>query len=83
MPDAHISMRQNMKEEPSYELIGLESHGLLFITIGIVPPAEGDVVVLDFEDTIVTDSDPVGISTKILKDTLGSVERWLAIYNCW
>ena len=36
-----------MKEEPSDELIGLESHGLLFIPIGIVPPAEGDIAVLD------------------------------------
>jgi len=46
-------MGQYMKEEPSYELIGLESHDLFFITIGIVPPAEGDIAVLDFEDTIV------------------------------
>jgi hypothetical protein len=70
-----------MKKEPSYELIGLDSHGLLFITIGIVPPAEGDITVIDFEDTIVTDSYPVGISAQILKDTLSSVERWLAIDN--
>jgi hypothetical protein len=74
-------MGQYMKKEPSYELIGLESHGLLFITISIVPPAEGDIAALDFEDTIVTDSDPVGISAQILKNTLGSVERRLAIDN--
>jgi hypothetical protein len=70
-----------MKEEPSYELIGLESHDLFFITIGIVPPAEGDIAVLDFEDTIIADSDPVGISAQILKDTLSAVERRLAIDN--
>jgi len=35
-----------MKEEPSDELIGLESHDLLFIPVGIVPPAEGDIAVL-------------------------------------
>jgi hypothetical protein len=70
-----------MKEEPSDELIGLESHGLLFITICIVPPAEGDITVMDFQDTIVTDSDPVGISAQILKDTLSAVKRWLAIDN--
>ena len=70
-----------MKEEPSDELIGLENHGLLFITIGIVPPAEGDIAVLDFEDTVIADSYPVGISAQILKDTLGAVERWFAIDN--
>ena len=70
-----------MKKEPSYELIGLERHGLLLIRIGIVPPAEGDSTVLDFEDTVITDSNPVGISAQILKDSLGAVERRLAIDN--
>lgn len=64
MSDAHISMGQYMKKEPSDELISLESHGLLFITIGIVPPAEGDIAVLDLEDTIIADSNPVGISAQ-------------------
>jgi len=74
-------MGQYMKKEPSYELIGLDGHGFLFITICIVPPAERDTAILDFKNTIVTDSDPVGISAQILKDTLGSIERRLAIDN--
>ena len=74
-------MGQYMKKEPSDELIGLESHGLLFITIGIVPPAEGDIAVLHLEDTVIADSDPVGISAKVLKDTFSAVERWFAIDN--
>ncbi|OGW43461.1 MAG: hypothetical protein A2Y66_08245 [Nitrospirae bacterium RBG_13_41_22] len=74
-------MGQYMKKEPSDELIGLESHGLLFIAIGIVTPAEGDIAVLDFEDTVITDSDPVGISAQVLEDTLGAIERRLAIDN--
>jgi hypothetical protein len=72
-------MGQYVKKEPSDKLSGLESHGLLFITIGIIPPAERDVAVPDFEDTVITDSDPVGISAQILKDTLCAVERRLAI----
>jgi hypothetical protein len=70
-----------MKEEPSYELISLEIHDLLFIPICIVSPVERDITVMDFEDTIIADSDPVGISAQILKDTLCSVEGWLAIDN--
>ena len=81
MSDSHISTGQYMKKEPSNELIGLESHGLLFIPIGIVPPAEGDIAVLDIEDTVIADSDPVGISAQVLKDTLGAVKRRLAIDN--
>ena len=55
-----------MKEEPSYELIDLESHGLLFIAIGIISPAEGDMAVPDICDTVIADSDPVGISAQVL-----------------
>jgi hypothetical protein len=67
-----------MKEEPSYELIGLDSHGLMFVPIGVIPPAEGDIAALDIEDTVIADSNPVGISAQILKDTIGTIERWLA-----
>ena len=74
-------MGQYMEKEPSYKLIGLQSHGLLFITIGIVPPTERDIAVMQLEDTVITDSDPVGISAQILKDTLSALKRWLAIDN--
>lgn len=70
-----------MKEEPSYELIGLDSHGLLFITIGIVPPAEGYIAVLNIEDMIVADRYSMSISAQILEDTFGAIKRRFAIYN--
>lgn len=81
MPDADISRGEHMKEEPSDELIGLESHSLLFISISIVPPAKGYIAVLYFEDTVIADSNPVGISAKVLKDALGTIERRLAVDN--
>jgi hypothetical protein len=74
-------MRQYMKEEPSDELIGLESHSLLFIPIGIVAPTEGDIAVLGFDNTVIADRDPVGISAQILKNTLSAIERRFAIDN--
>jgi hypothetical protein len=74
-------MGKYMKEEPSYELIGLESHGFLFIAIGIVPPAEGYIAVLELEDTVIADRYSMSVSAQILEDTLGAIERWLAIDN--
>jgi hypothetical protein len=79
--DADISRGKDMKEEPSDELIGLESHSLLFIPIGIVPPAERDIAFLNLEDTVIADGDPVGISAKVLKDTINTVKGRLAINN--
>ena len=70
-----------MKKEPSYELIGPEGHGLLFITIGIIPPAERDIAVLDIDDTVIADSNPVGIPAQVLEDTLGAIEGRLTIDN--
>jgi len=70
-----------MEKEPSDELMGLDSHGFLFITIGIVPPAKGDIAILYVEDTVVADSDPVGISAQILKDTLGAVKGRFTVDN--
>jgi len=70
-----------MKKEPSDELISLESHGLLFIPISIVPPAERNIPILDFKDTVIADSDPMGISAKVLKNSLNTVEGRLAIDN--
>ena len=81
MSDTHIAMRKHREEEPSDELLSFERHGLLFITIGIGPPTEGDSAVLEFEDTVITDSDPVGISAKVLKDTLNTVKWRLAVDN--
>ena len=70
-----------MEEEPSDELIGLESHGLLLLTIGVVPPPEGDIAVLDLEDAVIADSDSVGISAQVFKDTLSPIKGRLAIDN--
>jgi len=70
-----------MEEEPSDELINLQNHGLLFIPIGIVTPAEGDIAVLHIEDTVIAYSNPVGVSAEIFEDTFGAIERRFAIDN--
>ena len=81
MSNAHVAVRQNVQKEPSDEVIGLELHGLLLITVGVVPPQKGNPVVLDLEDAVITDGDPVGISAEILKDALGSIEGRFAIHD--
>ena len=55
-----------MKEEPSDELTGLEGHSLLFVTIGIVPPAEGHIAILDLENAVIAYSNSVSISPQVL-----------------
>jgi len=70
-----------MKKEPPDELASLECHGLLTVVVGIISPEERDIATLDIKDAVVTDRDPVSISAEVLKDTLGTIEGWLAIHN--
>ena len=63
----------------SDELVDLQRHNLLLIAICIITPQERDLAVLDIEDAVIADSDPVGISAQVLKDPSGSVEWRFAI----
>jgi hypothetical protein len=77
--DANIACRQDMKKEPSDKLVGLQGHGLLTVMVCIILPEEGNLVVLEGEDAVITDGDPVGISAEVLKDPLRAIEGGFAI----
>jgi hypothetical protein len=75
----HIARGQNVKQEPSDELVCLEGHGLLAVVVGIISPQEGNIAVLDGNDAVIADRDSVGISAEVLKNTHGAIEGRLAI----
>ena len=79
MTDANIACRQDMKKEPADKLIGLKGHGFLTVMVGIIAPEEGNFAVLEGEDAVITDGDPVGISAEVLKGPFGAIEGWFAI----
>jgi len=68
-----------VKKEPSDKFICLQRHGLLTVLICVISPAERDIAVPDGEDSVIAESDPVGISAEILKDPLGAIEGRFAI----
>jgi hypothetical protein len=68
-----------MKEESSDKLVGLEGHGLLTVMVGIIPPEEGNLAVLEGEEAVITDGDSMGISAEVLKDPLGAIEGRFAV----
>jgi hypothetical protein len=81
MPDSYISIRQNMEEESSDKLLCFQRHDLLLVTVGIVPPSEGNGTILKRKDTVIADGDSVGISAQILQDPLGPLKGRLAVDN--
>ena len=70
-----------MKKESSDKLVSLERHGLLAVVIGIISPQKRNIIVLDGEDAVIADGNPMGISAEVLKDTLGAIKGRLAIDN--
>ena len=70
-----------MKKEPSDKFIRLQRHGFLTVIVCIISPQKRDIAVPDVEDSVVTDSDSVGISAEVLKDPLGAIEGRFAIDN--
>ena len=72
-----------MKKEPADKLVGPEGHSLLTVMVGIIPPEERNLAVLEGEDAVITDGDAVGISTKVLKGPLGAIEWGFAVDDPW
>jgi hypothetical protein len=79
MSDSDITMRKDMKEESSYKLISAESHNPLLIAIGIIAPSEGNLSVMEPENAVIADSDPVGVSSEVLKDSVDACKWRLTI----
>src|SRR5271166_5349239 len=55
------STGENMEEESPDELLGREGHDFLLIVIAVVPPVELDLPVLDIQQSMVGNRDPVEI----------------------
>jgi len=77
--DPDIARGQYMKKEPADKFIGLQRHGFLTVPVCIIPPEKGNLAVLDGEEAVITDRDPMGISAEVLKDPFGAIEGRLAI----
>ena len=76
MSYADIAMWQDMKKEPSNELVCTECHGLLTVVVRIISPEERYIAVADFEDAVIADGDSMGISAEVLKNSLSAI-KWL------
>ena len=73
------SFGQNVEQEPTDELLGGECHGLVTAVVAIVLPAKLNLPVVEPEQAIVRDSNPVGVPCDVLEDLLRSAERWLGV----
>jgi len=79
MTDFHKALRQNVHEESADELKGGNSHHFPTVVILVIAPFECNLTVLDFEDTVIGDSDAMCIASEIFHNTGGGFEWRFAV----
>ena len=77
--DAHQSAGQNVKQETAQELMSGNSHDLLLAAVSIVPPAEGDAIVLEGHEAMVGDGDAMGVAGQVVEHMFGAAKGWLGV----
>ena len=68
-----------MKQEAAQKLMGGNGHDLLLAAMGIVSPAEGDVIVFKGYEPMVGDGHAMGVACQIVEHMFGATERWLGV----
>ncbi len=59
--------------------MGGNGHDLLLAAVSIVPPAEGDVIVVEGNEAMVGDGDAMGVARQVVENVLGAAEGRLGI----
>jgi hypothetical protein len=72
-PDEAVG--HDVEQEAADELLGLERHDLHAIPVGVVLPAEADDPVVEAEEAVVGEGDPVRIAAEVLEHWGGAGER--------
>jgi hypothetical protein len=72
--DANKAAGQHMQQEATQELFRFDRHHSLVISMGIISPAEGDLVVGEGDQAMVGDGDTMSIAGEIAEDMMGTAE---------
>jgi hypothetical protein len=77
--DADKAAGENMEQETAQELVRGEGHHPLLITVRIIFPAEGNLVLVEGHETVVGNGHAMGVAGEIAQHMLGTAERRLGI----
>ena len=77
--DANEAAGQHMQQEAGQELFRCDRHHSLAISVSIISPAEGDLVVGEGDQAMVGDSDAMSVAGEIAEDMMRAPERGFGI----
>lgn len=74
MANADQALGQNVHQEPAQELIRGDRHDLLLAAVRIIFPAKRHSIILDGNQSMVGDGDPMCITTEVVQNMVGTTE---------
>ena len=77
--NTHEAVGEDMQEEAAQELRDRKFEFALLVAVSGVPPAEGDLVLLEIDDAMVGNGDTVGVAAQVFQNMIGAAERRLAV----
>lgn len=77
--DADKAARQDVEQEAAQELMRAERHHSLLIPVGIILPAESNLVMLESHEAMVGDGYAMGIAGEIAEYMVGTAEGRLGV----
>ena len=73
------SAREHVQEESADELAGVETHDLALVAVGVVAPAEPNMLGVEVDEAVVGDGALVGVAPEVGEDVGGAGERRFSI----
>ena len=70
---------QNVEKEASQELLRGKRHRSLLAAVGIILPAESDLIIVERHEAVIGDGHAMGVAGEVTDDLLRSAERWFGI----
>ena len=77
--DADKAAGQDVEQEAAQELLRTERHHSLLISVGIILPAESNLVMLESHEAMVGDGHAMGVAGEIAEHRMGTAEGGLGI----
>jgi len=77
--DADKAAGQDVEQEAAQELLRTECHHSLLISVGIILPAESNLVMFQSHEAMVSDGYAMGIAGEIAEHMMGTAEGGLGV----
>jgi hypothetical protein len=72
--DFDEALGEDVEEKATDELQSIEGHDVLAVSLSVVLPTKGDPAFVQRDQTLVGDSDAVGVASEVLENLMGAAE---------